>query len=209
MKNSIDFLVDLGNVLVKYNLDPFYNLIHQDSVSQMGKEKAGEQFVFLNEGKINLEEFFYFFADHSLFIRKIFYSEFKKIWESCLLEFDHHFFSWLMELEEKDRVYLLSNTEDVHYKYAVKKWPQLKELNGHGLSYEMRIMKPDKLIYKKASEIFGLRPESTVFIDDMEENVAAAEQFGFYGITHKDLIRTRTQYEIMKEKGQSWLKRNY
>ena len=49
-------------------------------------------------------------------------------------------------------------------------------------SHEAGISKPDPRIYHLACDRLGIRPEEMVFLDDVEENVAAARDLGAHGI---------------------------
>lgn len=44
-----------------------------------------------------------------------------------------------------------------------------------------KLAKPDLRIYQLALKKFGLKGDECVFIDDLEENVAGAEQAGIHG----------------------------
>jgi 2-haloacid dehalogenase len=47
-------------------------------------------------------------------------------------------------------------------------------------------MKPHPRIYAEAERRFGLEPSSTVFIDDLPDNVSAARSRGWHGIEHRN-----------------------
>ncbi|MFC4592580.1 HAD family hydrolase [Sphingobium tyrosinilyticum] len=49
-----------------------------------------------------------------------------------------------------------------------------------------KLVKPDPAIYRLALDRFGLRPEETLFIDDREENIAAAQALGIRGHLFRD-----------------------
>lgn len=80
---------------------------------------------------------------------------------------------------------ILSNTCHAHWSwvnsqsYGVLEGP----FDVVVVSYEARSMKPDRLIYdvaeKRAAELSGAKPEEILFIDDREENVLAAREFGW------------------------------
>jgi 2-haloacid dehalogenase len=61
------------------------------------------------------------------------------------------------------------------------------------VSGDERLVKPDPAIYRLALARFGLEPGEAVFIDDREENVAAAEALGITGIvfTGEPALRQR------------------
>ncbi len=54
------------------------------------------------------------------------------------------------------------------------------------ISAEEGCAKPHERIYRNALEKIGVRPEEAVFLDDMAENVQAAEAVGMHGIQFKN-----------------------
>lgn len=60
------------------------------------------------------------------------------------------------------------------------------------VSGEEKLVKPDAAIYRLALDRFGLDPEGALFIDDREENVAAAEAWGMHGHLFRDVAQLRT-----------------
>ncbi len=52
------------------------------------------------------------------------------------------------------------------------------------ISAEVGMRKPELRIFLHAADLLGLPPSECIFIDDIEANVAAAEQLGFTGIVH-------------------------
>jgi putative hydrolase of the HAD superfamily len=52
------------------------------------------------------------------------------------------------------------------------------------ISSEVGMRKPEPRIFRHAADLLGLPPSEIIFIDDIERNVAAAEQIGFTGILH-------------------------
>ena len=90
----------------------------------------------------------------------------------------------LDSLRGKYNLYLLSNTNPLHWESAS---PVVFSYNGLGvddffrkvfLSYEMHVAKPDSRIFTMALEEAGLRPEESLFIDDSLVNCRAAESVG-------------------------------
>ena len=94
-------------------------------------------------------------------------------------------------LQARCEVYLLSNTSPLHWRHVCREFG-LERL-GHGLltSYDAGCRKPDAEIYRAAESAFGLTPAATVFIDDIEENAAAARARGWHAITHTGVGSTR------------------
>ena len=83
----------------------------------------------------------------------------------------------LRELREKGvRLFLLSNTNDMHWQYCGH------QLNGCFervfLSYEMRLAKPDTAIFAEVLRQADIDAHDTLFIDDNADNIAAAASLG-------------------------------
>ena len=94
-------------------------------------------------------------------------------------------------LSERYRVYLLSNIGDLHWAHLAREY-RLHAI-GHGAlpSYLAGVMKPAPGIYAEAERRFALEPGATVFIDDLEANIATARARGWHGIVHEDYAGTR------------------
>jgi putative hydrolase of the HAD superfamily len=58
------------------------------------------------------------------------------------------------------------------------------------ISAEVRMRKPEPRIFQLATEQIGLRPQECVFIDDIEENIAAAQAIGLVGVLHTSARET-------------------
>ncbi|MBK5265438.1 MAG: HAD family phosphatase [Alphaproteobacteria bacterium] len=65
------------------------------------------------------------------------------------------------------------------------------------VSGEVGLTKPDAAIYRLALDRFGLRPESTLFIDDRAENVSGAEALGTKGHQFHDSDRLRAELNLL------------
>ena len=55
-------------------------------------------------------------------------------------------------------------------------------MDGVIVSYQYKVMKPDRSIYEILLNKYKLKAEECVFIDDRVENVEGAKKIGFYGI---------------------------
>lgn len=53
-------------------------------------------------------------------------------------------------------------------------------------SHRLRLAKPDQAIYRHAADGMGLSAASILFVDDREDNIAAAEAFGMQAIRYAD-----------------------
>jgi putative hydrolase of the HAD superfamily len=58
-------------------------------------------------------------------------------------------------------------------------------------SYQLRIAKPDAAIYHHVLKQLGTRPEETLFIDDKQVNIDAANAVGMKGVLFTNVDRLR------------------
>jgi putative hydrolase of the HAD superfamily len=102
---------------------------------------------------------------------------------------------WALAAELKGQLprYLLSNTNEIHYRFIIEEFPQVADLDGQVLSYEIGVMKPDRRIYEAAVAKFNLDPATTVFIDDLPANIEGARAAGWQGIIHRSARQTRAE----------------
>ena len=96
-------------------------------------------------------------------------------------------------LKKNYRRYVLSNTIPQHIEFVFNRYPLLKDFDGHILSYEVGLMKPDRKIYELITRRFDIIPEQAVFIDDLPANVEAARLTGLQAIPHKNFTETRRE----------------
>ena len=59
--------------------------------------------------------------------------------------------------------------------------PVLKKLDGLVVSYRIHLLKPDPAIYLYAAKNLGIKPEETLFVDDVLANVEGARKVGMEG----------------------------
>lgn len=90
---------------------------------------------------------------------------------------------WIKELKARGYgVYYLSNfsyTAHVECRDALDFLPYT---DGGILSYQDKVIKPDRAIYELLLSRYGLIAEECVFLDDTLKNVEAARECGLYGI---------------------------
>lgn len=94
----------------------------------------------------------------------------------------------VMELSKKYRLFVLSNTNDMHW----KKWeassllPLKGEVFKDGvfekcfLSYELHLAKPSREIFETVLQQADIKADETLFIDDSLKNCQAAEALGIH-----------------------------
>jgi FMN phosphatase YigB (HAD superfamily) len=85
----------------------------------------------------------------------------------------------LAELKGEFRLVALSNTDEVHWTYVVRRYPIFKLLDGWVVSYEEGIAKPDPRIYQVLVERYCDGRLPVFYTDDSPEYVAAARNLGW------------------------------
>ena len=112
--------------------------------------------------------------------------EIDALWNAMLLEIPREKLELILDLRGKYMVYLLSNTNSIHWDYVCKNAFNYRGFRVNDyfeetfLSYEMHLAKPDKAIYEKVLQDANLLAEETLFIDDSEANCKAAEEVGIH-----------------------------
>ena len=65
-------------------------------------------------------------------------------------------------------------------------------------SYERRLAKPEAAIYERCIEELGTSPDQTLFFDDRDVNVQAAQNLGIHAIRFESLRQLRVQLEELR-----------
>lgn len=105
-------------------------------------------------------------------------------WGSLLAGIPRRRIERLIDLRRRHRLFLLSNTNVIHWTKAVADYFACDGLNVDDyfeavfLSYEMHMVKPSPDIFKQLLRRTGIEPTYTLFIDDSQANCAAAETLG-------------------------------
>ena len=108
-----------------------------------------------------------------------------RAWSALLLDIPTYKLDMLLELKQKYRLYLLSNTNAVHWVEGRKRF----DYRGYKaedyfeqifLSHEIHELKPSPEAFLKVAKLAGIKPEETLFIDDLEASCKSAEALGFH-----------------------------
>jgi putative hydrolase of the HAD superfamily len=83
------------------------------------------------------------------------------------------------------RTGILSNIGDSIAQGIVAKLPWLSAFDHCTWSYALHMAKPEPAIYLKTAEALNAAPANILFLDDREDNIAAAAALGFQTILYK------------------------
>jgi 2-haloacid dehalogenase len=87
-----------------------------------------------------------------------------------------------MYLEEKYKIYGLTNWSGETISVAYKRYPFFKEFDGIVVSGVEKLIKPDKKIFYVLLDRYHLKAEYSVYIDDNIANVQSAKEIGMNAI---------------------------
>lgn len=111
--------------------------------------------------------------------------EIDNAWNSFLTSVPTNRLDLLLKLKQKYKIYLLSNTNSIHWEWSLKHFFTYKELlitdffDKTYLSYKLKMLKPDLEIYKTVLDDAQINARETLFIDDSPMNCKAAQNLGF------------------------------
>ena len=105
-------------------------------------------------------------------------------WSALLLDIPRYKLDILLELKQHYRLFLLSNTNAVHWKegrnrFDYKGYKAEDFFDQIFLSHEIHELKPSAEAFLKVAQLAGIKPEETLFVDDLEESCKSAEALGF------------------------------
>ncbi|HOW09605.1 MAG TPA: HAD family phosphatase [Bacteroidales bacterium] len=80
------------------------------------------------------------------------------------------------------RVFYLSNFHMDIFEIVSHDYYFFRYFDGGIISADVKLSKPDCRIYRLLLDKYSLKPEESLYIDDIEENVVAAEKVGMRGL---------------------------
>jgi FMN phosphatase YigB (HAD superfamily) len=104
----------------------------------------------------------------------------------------HHCYELRNEQERPlHKLYVLSNACQETYELLVQQFPDFTEyFEAIILTHTLPYKKPHHTSYRHLLDQHDLHPAETIFIDDLHENIQAAEQCGMIGIHHASTEKT-------------------
>lgn len=185
-KNIKNVVFDLGGVLLNLDLqrtiDAFKEAGFEDVEKQIRAFNHQGIFQQFEAGGITAEEFRNAIRENIQ--APLTDEEIDDYWSRMLLDIPCEKLKLILELREKYMVYLLSNTNPIHWNHVCKQAFDYHSFRVEDyfeetyLSYEMHDAKPNKSIFEKMLSEANILPEETLFIDDSEANCQAAASLG-------------------------------
>ncbi len=88
----------------------------------------------------------------------------------------------LRRLRTRYLLYLLSDTNEIHFGYVRERLGLLRIFQEFIVSYQVGAMKPDPRIYQEALRRSDLPARSCVFVDDRPGNIEGATRVGMHAV---------------------------
>ena len=189
MKDTIkNIIFDFGGVVFqideKRTLKAFSQLLGI-STDEVARYCFGDQtFLDLECGKISGEDFIQYICSKST--KPITKEQALEAWNAILIGYKPEHVPLLLALKKKYRTFLLSNTNEIHTNLfpEIARRQDLPINSNFDLfekvwySNEVGMRKPNLEIFEFALRDAGLKPGETLFVDDLEVNIAAAATLG-------------------------------
>ena len=178
-----NIVFDFGDIFINLDKKLFAEELQKIHISQESEEMLPilQQYEM---GLVSTDEFFAFFEERL----SVSQDKLKKAWNSILLDFPKERLRFIQNLSEskKYRLFLLSNTNDLHISWIQQNWG-MEQYNAFKicfeqfyLSHEINLRKPNNNIYEFVLTTNDLAPKETLFIDDTKENTDAAKALGMH-----------------------------
>lgn len=189
LKNIKNIIFDFGNVLLNINpaltAEAFKKLGIKDESDFFGGRSSIELMVKYERGQATSEEFIQ--AISASVSDKVTSDHIIDAWNALLLDFPSIRVELLQQLRSDYRLFLLSNTNQIHFeKYtqqfqAIYGYPLESLFEKMWFSHQIGLSKPDTAVFEFVLKDKNLNPAETLFIDDTLMHVEAARKSGIYG----------------------------
>jgi FMN phosphatase YigB (HAD superfamily) len=193
-----NIIFDLGGVIldIDYNLTvkAFDGLGIPNFKEQYSKMSQSNLFDNIETGKISPVEFRDLIREVAQ--KTISDAEIDTAWNALILHLPQYRIEILKNLQVNYRLFLLSNTNKIHYddySEVIKRENGIEGLEPlfekTYLSHEMGLRKPDPEIFQVVLNENNLVPKETLFIDDSPQHIASAKTLGIvaYHLENEDI----------------------
>ncbi len=192
-----NIIFDIGNVMVTFRPDEFISkfVIDKEKISEFSLKIFGST-QWADGDKYNKtieqinKELCKIYPEDRVII--------KKILDSCpnMFQTVNYPENTLSQLKEFGiSLYYLSNISESVLNCLKNKHKVFNLFDGGVASYEYQIVKPDEKIYNILLEKYKLKPNESLFIDDLSKNIETAKRLGFNTIHLKKAEDLRTELQ--------------
>lgn len=188
------FVFDLGNVILPFEHHQIAVKLHEASLikdrftpDDIFRYLFDHQKGFVNayeEGLISSRDFFKKLKER--YKLELEPEDFKEIWND-IFEEDTGVSEIILYLKERGYpIFLLSNTNELHFSYVMERYPIIHHFDEWILSFEVGAKKPQEKIYDVIFERRSLERHEVLYIDDIPDYIRAAAVYGIPGIVFRE-----------------------
>ena len=203
MASIKNIIFDLGGVLLDLNyqatIDAFVEIGIKDFSSLYSQKGQKQIFDDFETGKITSNQFIS--SIQSLTHNYISKDEIIIAWNAMLLEINPKKLDYLLSIKERFRIFLLSNTNEIHiskFEGVLAKKNELEKFYDcfEKVYYSSRLSlrKPNVDCFKTVLEINQLNASETIFIDDSIQHIEGALKCGIKAYLFPKTILFRTGF---------------
>ncbi len=177
-----NIIFDFGDIFINLDKEATYKELAKLGVTDISQDMI-ETYYKYEMGLISTDEFIHFYKTKFPQLNS---KDLVNAWNAILLDFPMHRLAFLKELvaSNKYRIFLLSNTNDLHISWIQNNWGtelynEFKNcFEQFYLSHEINFRKPNANIYEFVLNENKLKASETIFVDDLKENTDAAKEVG-------------------------------
>ena len=183
LTNIKAILFDMGNVLIFFDAKRSSKAFSE--AVGVPEDKIWQTFFVSDleraytRGEISSEDFFRRVSKQ--FPQKMDFATFARLWNDIFSE-NHDMEDLLKKLKKHYPLYLISNTNDLHFEYVRAQYGILHHFTKCFPSHAVGHRKPDRSMFEHVLREIKLKPEETVFIDDITEFIESAKSLGIHGV---------------------------
>ncbi len=183
LDNYEAIIFDLGGVIInlsyKKTEEAFKNLFGTDFSEIYSKQSQSDVFNKLETGHISEKQFVETLQNASS--KTISHQEIISAWNAILLDIPKERIELLKKIGKQKRIFLLSNTNQIHKTAFDKITLESHQMNGLESLFEnayfshlVGMRKPNKEIFDFVIQENKLNPQKTLFIDDSPQHIEGA-----------------------------------
>jgi len=187
-----NLIFDLGGVLyaidytaVERGMESLKDPMHVGEGVSYSRGYQDPLFSLLEIGQITPAEFFERMKEK--FFLKAEKEEFFQVWNSMLNGLIVGREEMIKELSSNYRLFLLSNTNEIHYQHLLPECEKMFSYFEHCyFSQQVGLRKPDLNIFNKVLAEQNIKPEETLYIEDSLQHIHAAQSLGILTLFVED-----------------------
>lgn len=179
-----NIIFDLGNVLISFRPSEYFDKKGYPEVIKktiLTDIFGSKEWLLLDDGQISTREAIASIASRST-MSQTEISHIFNLRTDLMFPIDSNVRVLPALKKQGYKLYFLSNFPLDIFDEVKSGYFFFRYFDGGLISAEVKISKPDPGIYKLLLENYSLRAEESVYIDDIEANVRAAEKLGMKGI---------------------------